>query len=590
MTREVILASFAILTLLVGFTGSSFDFAFAQEDSDRREEARERMEERKDAAREKHDERKQEARDKLEERKQESRDKVEQRKQEARDKLEQRKQEARKHYEERQEELRKDRISDEELRKRLEEKREELREKAKERKAELRDTASDKREELRIKALDKREDLREKAIDKKQEIKERIKDRAIIKAKESMQEKLDQRLDEFSKERYMHKIKIDARTDAVGQAKSLQAEISSFELDTLDDLSSEDKERAIDDIRKQFKISKEKAQDRREDLQKRAEYKTKLIQAKIDRIGEEQFRELKAEYREKIKEKSNERFVEIKSKIKSKGLVDQVEDGTYYGVSDEIPENDRITYTFSFDGDAVKYSDQSITKSASGDIILELADLGDSNAKLRVIGGQFSVSDSDGTTNVWDVSFGRARVLINNDALQMTINAIDLNGKHGTFRMHADTEGVLPLEVGEVMDVHATKGRTSVAGAWALDFVGTITVDDVIPIEEFDDVEGEVQASIVADEIAEEATEEYLDEIDVEIEDIFTDEEIADLTEEEIEEIEETLEAEILAEIEDEIADDLEDEIEQDDENDNDGDDDHDDDDSDDTEGNYYGN
>ncbi len=215
---------------------------------------------------------------------------------------------------------------------------------------------------------------------------------------------------------------------------------------------------------------------------------------------------------------------------------------------------------FDFRGDAVKYSNPDIVKDVTGNIVMELVDLGDVNAKLRIVGGDFTVigSESEGDGNVWDVSFGRARVLLERDVIQLNINAVDLSGQHGMFRMHAETTGAFPLEVGDVMDVHAFAGRTSIAGAWELNFDGTISIDDVVPIEEFDDVETDVQAALVSLEITEEATDEIIDDVDVNLADILTDEELADFTQEEIEEIEAELEAEIIAEIEDEIVDEIE--------------------------------
>ncbi len=196
---------------------------------------------------------------------------------------------------------------------------------------------------------------------------------------------------------------------------------------------------------------------------------------------------------------------------------------------------------------------------------MELVDLGDVIAKLRVVGGSFEVTGTEtDEVNIWDASFGRARILLERDAMQLNINAIGPDGKPGMFRMHADTAGIFPLDVDDkAMDVHAFAGRSSIAGAWELDFDGTISVDGgVVPLEEFEDVEAEVQADLVSLDISEEATNEILDDIDVNLEDILTDEELDELTPDEIEEIEVELEAEIVAEVEDEVSDEIESDVE----------------------------
>ena len=194
---------------------------------------------------------------------------------------------------------------------------------------------------------------------------------------------------------------------------------------------------------------------------------------------------------------------------------------------------------------------------------MELVDLGDVNAKLRVVGGEFTViGDENDDGNLWEVSFGRARILLERDAMQLNINAVDLSGNHGMFRMHAETSGAFPTAIDDVMDVHAFAGRTSIAGAWELNFDGTISMDGVVPITEFEDVEADVQTELVSLDITEDVTDEIIDEVNVELEDIFTDEELAEMTDAEIEEIEAELEAEIIAEIEDDIIDEIEADIE----------------------------
>ena len=296
-----------------------------------------------------------------------------------------------------------------------------------------------------------------------------------------------------------------------------------------------------------------------DELRDKAKYKSELIKAKIRDVGNEKFQELKLQYKEKITDRANERLDEIRDQIKSVRLVDQVEDGTYYGVNPEFSEQDTVNYSLEFRGDAVKYSNSDVVKDVSGNLVLELANAGDVNAKLKVIGGEFVVMDPEtgDVLNVWDASFGRARVLFDRDAMQVTVNAVDLNGQHSVFRMHAETSGVFPLESGEFMDIHATQGRTSISGAWILDFDGTLSVDTILPLDEFTDVEIDAQTDIVSAEITEETTEEFVDEVKVDLTDILTDEELSDFTDEEIRTIQEELEAEILAELEDEVIDDI---------------------------------
>ena len=339
-----------------------------------------------------------------------------------------------------------------------------------------------------------------------------------------------------------------------------------LEYDEKAEITSELRDKAREAIKNNAPLTRDDLDSIRDELKNRIEYKSELIEAKIQEIGEDKFSELKIQYKEKVKDKTLQKFNEIKLKIKSQGLVTQVEDGSYFGIHNEINDHNSINYQFSFDGSAVKYQDPSIVKTVSGDVILELISLSDVNAKLKVVGGSFSVVDpsDDSVSNVWDVSFGRARVLLDRNSMQITINAVDQNEKHATFRMQAGTDGLFPVSYGDSpLGIDATKGRTSISGAWILDLSGALVVSEPIPVSELTDVETSVQKDILTQEISQNVIGEMIVDIDDSISDILISEDFSDLTQEEIEQIQKELEAELLAELQFDLSNDIEDEVEQ---------------------------
>jgi len=229
---------------------------------------------------------------------------------------------------------------------------------------------------------------------KKREIKERVKAQALEKARLEIKERLHDKATDFAKDKLRYKLEIQAREHAIEQFRSDHPQIASLAADEIRDrISDEVRDRAVDALHDRIgDVVRDEIRDKiKDELRDRAEYRSELIKAKIQRIGEDQFHDLKVQYKEKIRDKAHDRFLEIKSKIKSQGLVDQVEDGSYYGGISDIPETDLITYVFDFRGDAVKYSNPDIVKDVTGNIVMELVDLGDVNAKLRIVGGDFTV-------------------------------------------------------------------------------------------------------------------------------------------------------------------------------------------------------
>ena len=141
-------------------------------------------------------------------------------------------------------------------------------------------------------------------------------------------------------------------------------------------------------------------------IKDRIDYKTKLIKAKIKNLGQDDFDLLKKKYKNDIRENAKQKFEEIKSQIKLRGLIDHVEGGSYHGIQDISSKTDFVTYVFEFSGIAEKKSNSNIVKDVNGKIVMELIDLGNVNAKFRIVGGQFFVLDSntDSDGKVWDVS------------------------------------------------------------------------------------------------------------------------------------------------------------------------------------------
>ena len=119
-----------------------------------------------------------------------------------------------------------------------------------------------------------------------------------------------------------------------------------------------------------------------------------MIKSKIREAGSPEFREIVQEHKQQIREEVKERIDSIRDKVRSSDLIDQVEDGSYYGDIVELPEEDITNYVLSFSGDAFSTTNESDVKSVSGDVNLELVRLGDSGATLKIIGGQIVIEDA----------------------------------------------------------------------------------------------------------------------------------------------------------------------------------------------------
>ncbi|MBA4718697.1 MAG: hypothetical protein HRO68_06255 [Nitrosopumilus sp.] len=191
-------------------------------------------------------------------------------------------------------------------------------------------------------------------------------------------------------------------------------------------------------------------------------------------------------------------------------------------------------------------------KTVSGDVYLELLRLGDSGATLKIIGGQIVIEDSvtGELYNVHDVSFGRSRANFDNDSLQVAINTVDVGGQPHTFVMQTSMNGVFPTTLGDVTDIYATDGKSKSGTEWILDFVGTLTVDDPIPITILEDVE---ELSEV-DEIVEESIDDCYA---LTLSDFYTDADLEGLSDEDLVELEEDLLTEICSELGDEVKEDI---------------------------------
>lgn len=613
MNKNISLTLFAALTIIFGFVAPSLDFhAFAQtsdlkrdEFQNQQDERQRHLEERKQQAKENLEKQKQKieeqreksrkeleakqqkVKDGLKEQKQDVKNSIEERKQQAREELERKREAARQKLDERRDEIKNNRTDDydlkdraekirEELRAKMTEKRittqdnasdkqDELRERIEQKIAELKENASNKHEELKLRILEDNDELRNKLVEKKTDLKEKLKDRALEKARIELKDKLSNKIKKVTDERLKHKIQLEMREKMNQEITSVRKELSSLESAEKAQMSSEQREKAIEVLKNNPPLTKDDLDNIRDEIKNRVEYKSDLIEAKIKQIGNDKFSELKIQYKQNVKEKTLQKFNEIKLKIKSQGLVTQVEDGSYYGINDEVQERDSINYQFSFDGSAVKYQDPSIVKTVSGDISLELISLSDVNAKFKVVGGSFRVIDpeDDSVSNAWDVSFGRARVLFDSGSMQITINAVDQHGKHATFRLQAETEGLFPASYGDFpLGINVANGRASISGAWILDLSGALVVSDPIPLSELIDVETSVQKNIVTKEISEDVIDDMILDVDKSISDILSSDDFSDLTSEEIEQIQKELEAELLAELQIGISNDIQFEVE----------------------------
>ncbi len=549
------------------------------------EKQKQKMEEQREKARKELEAKQQKAKNELNEQRKEVKNSIEDRKQQAREELERKRELARQQLEEKRKEI-KDRESSDDLKDRAEKIREELRikmdekrsqaqDKVSDKQAELRErieyeisklkeTSSDKREELKLRILENRNDLRDNLLEKKSELKDKLRNKALEKVRTEYKENFSDKIKKITDERLKHKINLEMREQMNQEIASVKQELI-LEYDEKAEITSELRDKAKEAIKNNVSLTRDDLDAIRNELKNRIEYKSELIEAKIQEVGKDKFNELKIQYKEKLRDKSLQKFNEIKLKIKSQGLVTQVEDGTYFGTN-EIKEYDSINYQFSFDGSAVKYQDPSVLRTISGDVSLELISLSDVNAKLKVVGGRFSVVDpsDESVSNVWDASFGRARVLLDRNAMQITINAVDQNGKHATFRMQAETDGLFPVSYGDSpLGIDATNGRTSISGAWVLNLSGALVVSEPIPVSELTDVETSVQQDIVTQEISKDVIGDMIIDVNNSISDILLSEDFSDLTPEEIEQIKKELEAELLAELQFDLSNDIEDEVEQ---------------------------
>ena len=236
-------------------------------------------------------------------------------------------------------------------------------------------------------------------------------------------------------------------------------------------------------------------EDIRDELYEIVDYRIDLLKSKIEELGEERFNGLVFDYKKQIQNQTDQLIDTIRDKIRSSVLINQVEDGSYYGkITSLEPEMDPLeitnsNYVLSFHGDAFSTSDVDIVKSVSGEINLELHRLGDSVVSMKIIGGQIIVENitTEELQNVYDVAFGRSRINFDNSVMQVTINAVGANEKPHTFVLQMIMDGKFPTNFGETVDVYTSDGKSKSGTNWIFDFVGTLTVDSPIPISEFEE-------------------------------------------------------------------------------------------------------
>ena len=515
-----------MLILVLGFSSSSLgSVAFAQTDqatSDDRQRDQLREEElrRQQAEEELH---KQQAEKRAEEKRQEVKDRLEEKRLELQEKAKDRRDQMRDAVQDR-----KDAIKD-----RVQEKRDQMRDNVQNRKDEIRSKILDKHTNLREKFEDKKDDikieLKEKARDKLSLVKDRVQDKRIA-IKDKIQDKRDD-IREFRdsvKDRVTDQVK-----DRIG-------------LEIRDKVRDYVKDRVTDRDHQEIQ---DKIRDKIHDM---VEFRADLIKSKIREIGIDKFREIISDHKDQIRDEVRDRIDSVRDKVRSSTLIDQVEDDSYYGDIAEIPEEDTINYVLNFEGNAYSTVDKNNVKSISGDVNLELVRLGDNTATLRIIDGQIVVEDAatGELYNVHDITFGRSRAHINGGTLQVSINTVDTNGHPHTFIMLTEMDGVFPVDYGETVDIHGTKGKSHSGTEWILDFVGTLAVDDPVPITVFEDVEELSQV----DEVVEESTDDCYD---LTLADFYTDKELEGLTEDELTELEEDLLTDICSEVADEVGEEI---------------------------------
>ena len=147
-------------------------------------------------------------------------------------------------------------------------------------------------------------------------------------------------------------------------------------------------------------------------------------------------------------------------------------------------------------------------------------------------------------------AFGRSRANFDNSSLQITINTADIDDKPRTFVIRANFDGIFPTALGDSVDVFATDGKSKSGTHWILDFVGTLSVDDPVPITVFEDVE---EISEIND-IVEESIEDCYN---LTLSDFYTDADLEGLSDEDLAELEVDLITEICTEVSDEVEDDI---------------------------------
>jgi len=111
-------------------------------------------------------------------------------------------------------------------------------------------------------------------------------------------------------------------------------------------------------------------------------------------------------------------------------------------------------------------------------------------------------------------------------------------------------DGVFPTEYGDIIDISATDGKSKSGTAWILDFVGTLSVDEPVPITVFEDVEELSEA----DDVMEESTDDCYD---LTLADFYTDAELDGLTTDDLADLEEELLIDICSEVADEVEEEM---------------------------------
>jgi hypothetical protein len=422
----------------------------------------------------------------------------------------------------------------------IEQERELTKQKAEERIQQAKDKIEERKDDVKSNVLEKRSDLREKFQNKKDEIKTNLKERHA-EIKDRIQERHAEIKDRIQNKKdniqeFRDNVKDRVKDDIKGK------------------VALEIREKIKNVIKDQIRgdIYQEKRENIKDEIHDIVEYRTDLIKSKIKEIGKDKFREIVLEHKQQIHEETKERIDTVRDKVRSSVLIDQVEDGSYYGNIVKLPGEDITNYILSFQGDAYSTTNENITKSVSGNINLELIRTGDSGAILKIIGGQIVIENTatGELYNVYDVAFGRSRANFDNDTLQVAINTVDVDGQPHTFIMQTSMNGIFPTELGEVVDIFATDGKSKSGTEWILDFVGILAVDDPVPIMIFQDVE---ELSKI-DNIIEKSIDDCYD---LTLFDFYTDADLEGLSNGELAELEEDLLAEVCSELGDDIEQDI---------------------------------